>query len=32
MIEKYLKGEISESKKALEERMLAADLIHKVKS
>jgi len=32
MIEKYLRGEISESKKALEERMLAADLIHKVKS
>ena len=32
MIEKYLRGEISESKKVLEERMLAADLIHKVKS
>jgi len=32
MIEKYLKGEIMESRKHLEERMLDADLIHKVKS
>ncbi|HEX5113064.1 MAG TPA: penicillin-binding protein 2 [Saprospiraceae bacterium] len=31
MIEKYLKGEIIESRKALEERMLTADLIHKTK-
>jgi penicillin-binding protein 2 len=32
MMEKYLKGEIMESRKALEERMINADLIHKVKS
>jgi len=32
MMEKYLKGEIMESRKALEERMLTADLIHKEKS
>jgi penicillin-binding protein 2 len=32
MMEKYLKGEIIESRKALEERMLNADLIHKPKS
>jgi len=31
MMEKYLKGEIIESRKALEERMLNADLIHKTK-
>ena len=29
IIEKYLKGEISESRKALETRMLEADMIHK---
>jgi penicillin-binding protein 2 len=32
MIEKYLKGEISEGRKALETKMLEADIIHKVKS
>jgi penicillin-binding protein 2 len=32
MMEKYLKGEIMESRKGIEERMLNADLIHKVKS
>ncbi len=32
MIEKYLTGEILESRKALEERMLKADLIHNPKS
>ena len=32
IMEKYLKGEIMESRKALEERMLNADLIHKTKS
>ena len=31
MIEKYLKGEISENKRYLEKRMLEADLIHTVK-
>jgi len=31
MIEKYLKGEISENKKWLEKRMLEADLIHETK-
>lgn len=31
MIEKYLKGEISENKKWLEKRMIEADLIHQVK-
>lgn len=32
MIEKYLKGEIMESRRNIEERMLNADLIHKIKS
>lgn len=32
MMEKYLRGEISESKKGLETKMLEADLIHKPKS
>ena len=32
MIEKYLRGEIIESRKPIEKRMLEADLIHNVKS
>jgi penicillin-binding protein 2 len=32
MIEKYLKGEISEGRKGIETKMLEADLIHKPKS
>ena len=31
LVEKYLNGEISSSRKALEERMLNGDLMHKVK-
>ena len=32
MIEKYLRGEIIESRKGIEKKMLEADLIHNVKS
>ena len=32
IIEKYLRGEISEGRKGIETRMLEADLIHKPKS